>query len=307
MRKDPKNVAASVRQRLLNLSRKTGEEFQLLLTRYAIERLLFRLCQSEHAGRFVLKGALLFPLWTGALHRPTRDLDLLGYGENSEQVLSAVFRAVCQESAADDGLVFHPDTVRVGPIRDDQEYGGQRVLMQATLANARIDLQIDVGFGDAITPTAETVTYPSLLGMEAPRLRAYPRETVVAEKLEAIVQLGIANSRMKDFFDVLLLARKFAFAGPILRQAILATFGRRGTALPVAIPVGLSEAFADNPVKQQQWNAFRIRSGLTETHDHLRDVVSALATFLVPPMDTAAKAADFPQTWKPGGPWQMSP
>jgi hypothetical protein len=176
-----KNVAASVRQRLLNRSRKTGEDFQLLLTRYAMERLLYRLGESEYAARFVLKGAMLFAPWTGQMHRPTRDLDLLGFGDPSGQGLTEVFRSLCSAGGPEDGLVFSSDTVAVQPIREEQEYGGQRVTLMVQLGNARVDLQIDVGFGDVITPAAEPVTYPPLLDLPAPRLRAYPRETVVAD------------------------------------------------------------------------------------------------------------------------------
>jgi predicted nucleotidyltransferase component of viral defense system len=234
--KRSKNTAASVRQRLLNLSRTTGEDFQLILTRYAMERLLYRLGTSKYASRFILKGALLFTLWTGQMHRPTRDLDLLGSGENSEQALAEAFGALCGTTATDDGMTFDADSVSVAPIREDQEYGGQRVRLKAKLGNARVDLQIDVGFGDAITPGPVTVSYPTLLGMESPRLRAYPRETVVAEKLEAIVKLGLANSRMKDFYDLHVLAERFPFEGPIVCDAIAATFARRGRPFQLDLP-----------------------------------------------------------------------
>ena len=186
-RKNPTNTAASVRQRRLNLSRQSGEDFQRLLTRYGVERLLDRLSRSDHESRFVLKGALLFSLWTGELHRPTRDLNLLAFGENSQEDLAEVFRSLCAVEVPADGLLFSAATVAVEPIREEQEYGGQRVRMEARLGQARIDLQVDVGFGDVITPKAEAVDYPTILGMNPPRLHAYPRETVVAEKLEALV------------------------------------------------------------------------------------------------------------------------
>jgi hypothetical protein len=303
-RKNPKDTAASVRQRLLNLSRQSGEEFQRLLTRYAMERLLDRLSRSEHAPRFVLKGALLFTLWTGELHRPTRDLDLLGFGENSAEGLAEVFRSLCALKVADDGLVFSADTVAVEPIREDQEYGGQRVKLEARLGGARIDLQVDVGFGDAITPNAEAVEYPTLLGMEPPRLRAYPRETVVAEKLEAVVKLGMANSRMKDFFDLAVLARSFAFSGPVLRDAIAATFRRRGTAIPTELPIALTDSFAKDRMKLTQWKAFVSRSGLAARAGELGQVVIELAGFLAAPMLAAARGEGFEGWWEAGGPWR---
>jgi predicted nucleotidyltransferase component of viral defense system len=301
--KKPKDVAASVRQRLLNLSRKTGEDFQLLLTRYAIERLLYRLGSSEYAGRFVLKGAVLFTLWTGQSHRPTRDLDLLGFGESSAAAVEAVVRALCSVADIEDGLDFAADTIVVEPIREDQEYGGQRVRLEVRLANARVALQVDVGFGDAITPAPGVVAFPTLLGMPAPQLRAYPRETVVAEKLQALVHLGMANSRMKDFYDLWVLAREFSFAGPLLRDAIAATFARRGTAIPLDPPVALTDAFSRDEAKRKQWTAFLNRSGLKDRGGELEGIVGELAEFLMPPTTAAARGEEFAPVWKPGGPW----
>jgi predicted nucleotidyltransferase component of viral defense system len=299
-----KNAAASVKQRLLNLSMKTGEDFQLLLTRYAVERLLFRLAVSEHANSFVLKGAMLFALWTGEMHRPTRDVDLLGFGENSNERLTNVFRALCVGDAGDDGLVFDPDTVSVEPIREEDAYGGRRVTFVATLAQARVTLQVDIGFGDVITPAAEAVEYPTLLGTESPKLRAYPKETVVAEKVEAMVKLGLANSRMKDFYDLLVLARTFSFDGTRVRDAIAATFLRRGTAVPAAPPVALTQALAMDDAKQKQWNAFVRRSGLAKTAGELAEVVIELSAFVLPPLLAAGAANKFDARWFSNGPWQ---
>jgi predicted nucleotidyltransferase component of viral defense system len=299
-----KNVAASVRQRLLNLSRKTGEDFQLLLTRYAVERLLYRLGNSEYSTRFVLKGAMLFALWTGEMHRPTRDLDLLGFGDTSEPELEKVFRALCSVAVPDDGLTFSVDTVTVEPIREEQEYGGERVTMLVHLGSARVNLQVDVGIGDAITPQAQSVTYPTILQMDPPRLRAYPPETVVAEKLEALVKLGLANSRMKDFYDLVIIARTFSFTGSVLRDAIQATFERRGTPLPTSSPVALTNAFVDDDAKQRQWQAFSKRSGTAEKVRGLKEAIAELAAFLAAPLAAAASAEDFQNSWNPGGPWQ---
>lgn len=298
-----KNVAASVKQRLLNLSGQTGDDLQSLLTRYAIERLLYRIGESESAKRFVLKGAMLFALWTGQMHRPTRDLDLLGSGDASRAKLAEAFRGLCVIPVADDGLVFDPETVKVEPIREDQEYGGQRVTFVVKLGSARMGLQVDVGFGDAITPRAEEVEYPTLLEMGRPRLRAYPRETVVAEKVEAMVKLGLTNSRMKDFYDLSVLARGFAFTGAVLRDAIAATFARRGTALPNGAPVALTNAFTADSSKRTQWAAFRKRSRLVEKIGELDQVVAELALFLLPPLSAAASGAGFSLSWKVGGPW----
>jgi predicted nucleotidyltransferase component of viral defense system len=211
MTKPAKDIGASVRARLLRLSKERKEDHQLLLVRYANERLLYRIAVSAYANQFVLKGAALFTLWTGRAHRATRDLDLLGFGESTEAHVRQVFTEVLRLPVEDDAVVFDVASLTVGPIREDQEYGGVRVVLGARIGNAKLRLQIDVGFGDAITPQAETVEFPALLDFPAPRLRAYPRETVVAEKLDALVQLGMANSRMKDLFDMVVLSRMFDF------------------------------------------------------------------------------------------------
>jgi hypothetical protein len=194
--------------------------------------------------------------------------------------------------------VFAADTVAVAPIREDQEYGGERVTFDVRLGTARVTLQVDIGFGDAVTPKPERVSFPTLLGMETPKLRAYPKETVVAEKLDAMVKLGMANSRMKDFYDVVVLSRTFEFDGMTLRDAIRARFTRRGTATPSTAPVALTEAFAADSVKQRQWKAFVTKSGLHDSHKGLAPVVTELATFLVPPMEAASNSAEFKREWK---------
>jgi hypothetical protein len=245
-------MAASVRQRLMQLSRERSEEFHLLLTRYGLERLLYRLTQSPHAGQFVLKGAVLFQLWTGEPHRATRDLDLLGLGPPSTDRLCQVFQVVCSLPVADDGLIFLTDAVQAEQIKEDNEYEGVRLRIGARLGNARIPLQVDIGFGDAVTPGPQAVNYPTLLDFPAPQLLAYPRETVVAEKFQAMIQLAMANSRMKDFYDIWTLARKFEFAGPPLGAAIRATFERRQTALPTVTPLPLTAAFSTNRMKAIQ-------------------------------------------------------
>jgi hypothetical protein len=226
-RRATSNVAASVRQRLLNHAKERHEDFNFVLSRFAAERLLYRLSVSEHAETFVLKGALLFLLWTGHLYRPTRDVDLLGFGDSSIKRLEDIFRDICKAKVADDGLIFAADSVQGASIREDQEYDGVRITLLAFLEKARIPLQIDVGFGDAITPEVQAVEFPLLLAsptLPAPRLNAYPRETVIAEKLEAMVTLGVPNSRMKDFSDLLTLARSFDFEGDVLVRAVRSTF-----------------------------------------------------------------------------------
>lgn len=300
------NPVASIRQRLRNLAAARSEEFGLVLTRYANQRLLFRLSQSEHRHLFLLKGATLFAAWSDAPHRPTRDLDLLGVGDNEVAVVANVFREVCAAAVEPDGLVFVPETIQAARIRDDQEYEGVRVTFTAMLGKARIPMQVDVGFGDAVFPEPVEVSVAGLIGFPDARLRAYPREAVVAEKFQAMVALGMANSRMKDFYDLWVLSRDFAFAGEALRKAIAATFARRRTSLPETVPLALSPAFANAPAKTVQWRAFVRKAGLTGQPE-LGSIVDALLEFLWPPVDAAGRAGSFTRRWQPSGPWRAGP
>lgn len=299
----PTNVAASVRQRLLNLSRDKGEDFNFVLTQYALERFLYRLASSEHADRFVLKGAMLFAAWSDRSHRPTRDLDLLGYGDASEQQLITSFQQICQAEVEPDGLEFDATSIRVTEIREDQEYDGRRVQLVAKLEKAQIHLQIDIGFGDAVTPEAEEIDYPILLDFPVPRIWAYPRETVVAEKLQAMIALGMPNTRMKDFYDVWMIARLFSFDGTTLVRAITATFDRRRTKIPNEVPTALGDEFATDRDKVTQWKAFLQRNRLEGAAVALSQVVDELRAFLIPPLFAAANSETFNQSWTDDGPW----
>ena len=254
MTKDqPRNLAASVRSRLLTLAKSGGEDFTFVLTRYGLERLLYRLGRSSYAGDFVLKGAMLFRLWSGNPHRSTKDLDLLGFGSPDLNRLVRVFREVVAIPAPD-GIEFLPETVKAVPIREDAIYDGIRVTLEARLEAARMHLQVDVGFGDAVVPAPRETSYPTMLDVPAPVLRAYPREAVVAEKLHAMVDLGLANSRMKDFFDLWFLATNFSFDGATLGESIRSSFARRETAIPREPPVALTSEFAGDRQKQIQCN-----------------------------------------------------
>jgi hypothetical protein len=275
-----------------------------VLTRYALERLLYRLSVSPHRDAFVLKGALLFTLWTGAPHRATRDLDLLGSGEPASARLEQVFRDLCALAVEPDGVAFDARSVRAAHIREDQEYEGVRVLLEARLGAARTGLQVDVGFGDAITPGPVDVAFPTLLDLPAPALRAYPRETVVAEKFQAMVALGIANSRMKDFYDVWALARSFDFDGPALAAAIEATFARRRTPPPGDPPLALTPVFHDDAAKRTQWTAFLRRTGADVGGASFADVAIALHAFVLPPAAALVAAQPFDHVWSAGGPWR---
>jgi hypothetical protein len=302
----PRNVVASTRQRLLNLARQRGEDFNFLLTLYGLERLLYRLGQSPYRSDFVLKGAMLLRAWSISEHRPTRDLDLLGRGERSAARLEALFSDLWRLPVDNDGLELEPGSVRSEEIREAQEYGGVRVTMTARLGNARIPIQVDIGFGDAVTPGVTELAYPTLLDGGAPILLAYPPETVVAEKLQAIVALGLANTRMKDFFDLWVLCRSFAFSGDTLANAITATFHRRATEIPHGVPAGLSAEFAGDEARERQWSAFLGRTGLDQHTPALGPVVELLRTFLLPPLQDPAFAQPFALRWPAGGPWTSS-
>ncbi len=251
----PRNIGASVRQRLLTLARARGQPMELLLTRYALERLLHRLSLSPHRERFVLKGAMLLATWFDEPHRATRDVDLLGFGDAAEDALLGTFREIMAVEV-DDGVSFDLKGLRIEAIREEVEYGGSRLRTTAALAGARIPITVDIGFGDAIEPGVENIDLPVLLDMPSPHLRAYPLETVIAEKFHAMVALGRANSRMKDYYDVWMLMSAFEIEPERLRRAISATFARRNTVIPTVVPDGLSDAFAADPGKQRQWNAF---------------------------------------------------
>ena len=300
-----KNVAASVRQRLLNLAKDRGEEFHLVLARYAIERFLYRLSRSKHRDLFVLKGATLIQAWGASRHRATRDLDLLGHGDSDPAAVADVVRAVCGTPVEDDGLVFVADTIAAGRIREDQVYEGVRVRLTAVLAGAEIPVQVDVGFGDAVTPRPRALLVPTLLDQPAAKLAAYPRESVVYEKLEAMVALGIGNSRMKDFYDVAYLAQHFPFDGARLVRAVRATFKRRGTPLPAAPPIALTIAFAEDPAKQAQWRAFVSRDRVADADVDLRAAVARVTAFLGAPLDAARGRGNWVRTWPAGGPWRL--
>ncbi len=251
-----RNLAASIRARLKNHADAAGEDFNLTLTRYGLERLLYRLSASTHAGRFLLKGALLFSLWYDQPRRPTRDADLLAFGPDAIDAMVDTFREICAVPC-DDGLILDPGSVRGAEIRKSAGYGGVRIELQARLDGARISLQADVGFGDVVTPGPVPVSFPLLLaGLPAPQLRAYPKATVIAEKLHAICLLGLANTRMKDYFDLDLLLQDDALDPAELRRAIEATFRRRKFPLPGDWPAGLSDVFAADLVKQAQRSAF---------------------------------------------------
>jgi hypothetical protein len=274
-----------------------------VLTRYAIERLLFRLSVSPHRDRFVLKGAMLFSLWAPTPYRATGDLDLLGSGDAAPERAADAFRDVCGVEVPDDGVAFQLDTLRAAAARAEDEYSGVRLTLDAVIAGARLPIQVDIGFGDAVTPGTQDIEYPSLLDMPTPRLRAYPPETVVAEKFQALVALGMLNSRMKDFFDLWAISGTFPFEGAVLADAIRATFERRATPLPAETPVALTEAFAADAGKQAQWRGFLRRTAIALAPAPLPELLAAVASFVMPPTRALGAGQAFNVRWRPGNGW----
>jgi len=300
------NIAASVRQRLYNRARERGENFNLVIPRYAVERLLYRLSQSHYADEFVLKGAQLFHVWIDSPHRATRDLDLLRYGDSAIPELEEIFRNICRQSVEEpDGIVFLSDTVHGEQIREQAEYVGVRIRFAYRLGEIKGTLQIDVGFGDVVTPAPKFVDFPSLLDFPAPRLKAYARETMIAEKFQAMVELGINNSRMKDFFDLSMLADTFDFDGDTLCRAIAATFKRRQIALPNEVPLALTPDFANDQNKQIQWQAFLNKNRLQPGNADFGAVIETIRKFLMPPILSLIDGQKFRKTWAPGGGWRI--
>jgi len=316
----PKNVSASIRARLLNLSRASQEDFQMLLNRYARERLLYRLSQSSYRDRFILKGATLFSVWAEKPFRSTKDADFLSFGPSDVESVTAVFRDLCrdgdrpghaeddrdddQDPALDDGVRFDPDSVRGARIREEEEYDGVRIHLMAFLGKARAPIQIDIGFGDTITPEAQEVELPVLLDLPAPRLRAYPMETVIAEKFQSMTVLTETNSRMKDFYDVWVLQSQFGFDGGTLSEAIKATFERRRTDVVPGSNVAFQASFyaAEEPLTR--WRLYVKRGSFERVPPTFAEVGEAIDAFLRPVAESISRNERFDLTWSPGGPWR---
>jgi hypothetical protein len=300
-KRTPTNLPASVHQLLLNKARHTHRPFNELLQYYAMERFLYRLSKSPYAARFILKGALMFTAWKLESYRPTMDIDLLGKTANQVESVMTIARAVCAQPVVPDGLVFNPATVKGARITENANYEGVRIRFQSNLGAARVTLQLDIGFGDVIVPAPQPIEYPTLLDFEAPRLRGYSKESIVAEKFESLVTLGVLNSRMKDFFDIWTLSRQFEFDGQTLGNAIAKTFSNRGTKI-VPEPIGLTAKFADDSTKKSQWRGFIRKSRLDASPD-LADVIVAIASFLGPLATALSAGKSFRRKWTPPGPW----
>ncbi|WP_412755510.1 nucleotidyl transferase AbiEii/AbiGii toxin family protein [Legionella longbeachae] len=275
-----KNIGESVRSRLKNIAIEEGSDFNAILIRYGLERLLYRIGESEYSNQFLLKGALLFNLWYDMPHRPTKDIDLLGFGDNDLVYIKQTFSKICSISA-DDGINFLSESVTVDTIKKDGGYTGARVELFGELAKAKIKIQIDIGYGDAVTPGPIDAHYPVLLNnLPAPKIRTYPIYTVIAEKLHAIALLGMANSRLKDYLDLYVLLSNEQIDNQVLAKAIHATFTRRGMPLPEVLPIGLTDEFANDPSRVSMWIAFLRKNELeqkplTEVIAVIRDLIQA--------------------------------
>lgn len=299
----PANLPASVRQRLLNQARQSDRPFNELLQYFAMERFLYRISVSPYQQHFILKGALMLVVWRAAASRPTLDIDLLGQFTNNPERIAQAMREICQQQVEPDGLVFNPESVQATKIREAAEYQGVRVRFLGWLGKARVNMQIDVGFGDPAKSDAQLVDYPVLLEFPAPRMLGYNREMSIAEKLEALVRLDQLNSRMKDFYDIWWLSRQFDFAGPRLSRAIQKVFAVRGTTMPTGTPTGLTDKFASDPAKQQQWAAF-LRHSLLPVDLALPEVIAGLRDFLLPILQALAHATEFTADWTAAIGWQ---
>lgn len=304
MKTPTRNVAASVAARLLNQARRTGDDYQTLLTAYAFERFLYRLGVSDLRDRFVLKGAMLLRLWSDRPYRSTRDLDLLRRGDGSAGATRSDLEMICAVPVDEDGIVFETGEIRLEAIRPEDEYAGTRANFEGRCGSARLPLQIDIGLGDAVWPRPRRRGYPTLLDFPAPEVLAYPREAVVAEKLEALVVLGDRNSRIKDFFDLQYLATTFDFDRATLAEAVRRTFARRGTPVPAEPSIGLTARYWENPSRPAQVRAFARRAKLTVPEDFGRAFTALLAAFLQPLLDDLRQGGPREGRWTRGGPWR---
>ena len=304
MRAKTFGLAQSIHARLVQHARSLGVDVNFMLTRFATERLLYRLSRSPHARHFVLKGGLLMLVWFGETIRPTRDADLLGFSDLSDKVLAGIIRDLCAIEVEPDAMKYFQESIRIAAIRPENIYGGKRVTLRAQLGSARLRVQIDVGFGDAVSPPPQWLDYPSLLDLPRPRLKIYRPETVIAEKVQTMVELGTKNSRMRDFFDVFMFAALKPIEGKALVLALRKTFERRRTVIPGEIPVAFTPEFAAVRDKQVQWRAFLKKNGLTSAPEKFGRVIENLAQFLKPAINAARTGASFAKDWKAGGPWK---
>jgi predicted nucleotidyltransferase component of viral defense system len=299
----PQNIAASVHQRLLNKARETNRSFSELVQYFAMERFLYRLSKSTYADKFILKGALMLAVWKAPLARPTMDIDMLGQGDNSMEVIVDMIRNFCRQAVEPDGIIFDAGSVSAARITEDADYEGVRVKLRGRLDTVRITIQIDIGFGDVVVPKAKTIIYPTILDLPKPHLIGYSRESTVAEKFEAMVKLGILNSRMKDFFDIWFLSRQFDFTGKTLEKAIKTTFSIRSTGIPT-VPTAFTPDFSRDPTKDAQWKAFIRKNRLINIPKDFHKIIADVTMFLRPVVESITSKRPFHSSWKAPGPWK---
>ena len=300
------NISASVRARLLNRARSEQRPFNELLQYYSMERFLYRLSKSKHADSFVLKGGLMLQMWWGSLTRATKDIDLHRAATASVDELEIIIRDCIGVQVEDDGLLFDAETVNGEQIRLDAQYDGVRIRFAGSLGNARVSVQVDVGFADIITPGAQPISYPTLLDFSTPELLGYTPETTIAEKFEAMVTLDMANTRMKDFLDIWLLAKGRPFDGSVLAKAVDATFSRRKTELPMEAPIALTPAFTDAREKSTQWTSYAKKARVRGDVPSLGEATELINDFLMPVVEALVAEKLFDAEWSPGGPWEPS-
>lgn len=297
-----RNILASLHQRLLKVSKQTGRPFSDLVMYYAIERFLYRLSMSQYANQIILKGGLMLHVWNTAITRVTRDIDVLGRLSNDLTQVKEAVQAVCATAVKDDGLVFDPQTVVTARIAEDADYEGVRATFKGQFGKVPLAMQVDFGFSDIITPQPTRITYPGVLDFPPATLLAYNRETVVAEKFEAMTKLGEVNSRMKDFFDVWVLSQGFAFDGALLADAVQSTFAHRKTEMEIK-PACFTERFTKAPAKAVQWKAFLRTSRVGKSPADFAEVVGHVEGFLRPVAESLMSQKHHRQQWQPGGPW----
>jgi len=304
MKKEVKNIEASVKAQLQNKAKETNRPFAEILLYYGMERFLYRFSKSKYADKFVLKGALLFAVWQIPERRTTLDIDFLGRFDNQVAAIETVIKDVCNIAVAPDGLMFDSSVVQGRKIKEDADYEGVRVKFTGFLERARIPMQIDVGFGDIVHPKIRVVDYPVILDFPKPHLNGYPQESVISEKFEAMIKLGLLNSRMKDFYDIWLMMRQFEFKGANLVEAIKKTFKHRKTDVPQNKPLFADEIYDKKSDRQALWSAFLKKGDIQHAPDTLSVTAKEIETFLVEPIVAISEKVKFNKTWKSPRGWQ---
>lgn len=304
MKKDVKNIQASIRARLKNKTKEIDRPFSEILQYYGMERFLYRFSQSKYAEKFILKGALMFTVWQVPERRTTLDIDFSARFDNQIASIEKVIRDICKVPVLADGLMFDPKTVKGQKIKEDVDYEGVRVKFRGFLERTRVSMQIDVGFGDIIYPKPKIINYPVILDLPSPHLKGYPVESVVSEKFEAMVKLGLLNSRMKDFYDIWLLMRQFDFNGSKLAEALKRTFEHRKTLLPADRPLFTEEIYDEKSDRQTLWKAFLKKGDITHVPEKLSTTAKAIEEFLIKPLDAIRDGQKFNKDWKAPVSWK---